>query len=212
MNNIVKIAQTIADRLRRSSDILLLERLENSAYSLRATFLRRDYQKSREIHPSTVLSLGCVKLIKVDAAECCDIETKCKVKRTEERIPAPLRRNSLEPFVHVGSPYGSKYNYATDLQESLIGARRFDTTSPVYIYKDGYIYVFNTNAKEVVVKDPFEDPRLASEFNTCKQSQCSIEEDSFTPEDMIALIDDELSRKEGIAHARSQNSNHEANV
>lgn len=148
----------------------------------RAWLLRQDYEKKRTINPDAVQSLGCVPVQLVDKAECCEIETKCYILRTIDKIPKPIEfymRNGLE-FVgtidraksfQLMSPYRSnwkKYHkYTADIESAY--------------QLNGYIYVTSNTVLEYInIQGIFEDPTEAQRYNTCENGQpCFSYDDEY---------------------------------
>lgn len=80
-----------------------LEQILYHVNNQRALFLRNEYNKpGRKIDQHLVSDLGCLKLIEVDAAECCSVEIGCTALRTEKKIPALLELHSGTALQRVG--------------------------------------------------------------------------------------------------------------
>src|SRR5574343_483169 len=68
----------------------------------RALLIRRDLEKGRTISDNIGQDLGCVELIEVDKAECCNIESLCTIKRTRLQLPQPLELTDMDAITYVG--------------------------------------------------------------------------------------------------------------
>jgi hypothetical protein len=80
--------------------------LEHILYHLnnqRALWIRNEYNKpGRKIDQHLIQDLGCIKIIEVDAAECCTISSDCIALRTEKKIPALIELHSGPALERVG--------------------------------------------------------------------------------------------------------------
>jgi hypothetical protein len=196
MNQLDNITHKIAELLGRPYDVALLRSLEDSAWNLRATFIRREYDKTKIVHEDLIQDLGCIPLEMVDAAECCEIDSGCKVKRTVHPVPKPVRFKREEPFEYVGDiDHSPEYVLTTAGElELILHHSEVPSIYPYYIYRNGYIYT-TAQVKYLRVRGVFETPSEASIFNDCKDSHCDTEEEAFIPGDMAELIETELLRK-----------------
>ena len=68
-----------------------LEQLKFNIKYYRAMFIRRDFARHGIVTRHFEQNLGCLKLKKMDAAQCCDFETGCDVYRTVLKIPKTVR-------------------------------------------------------------------------------------------------------------------------
>lgn len=148
----------------------------------RALHIRNEYNKAgRKIDPFVEQDLGCVKLVAVDSADCCDVEisSDCTLLRTEHIIPNTIDLHNGPAITRVGPISKTKtpfsfipYNraiYATDEKYSKRVIQSF--------LLNGYVYVITPNTESMFleyinVRGIFETPSDAATFSNCDGSTC----------------------------------------
>lgn len=180
---------SIADNVGQPFNDVLQERLTNSILASRVWFLRRDYEKTKMLPESAIFEIRCIELIDVDATECCDSNIKlgCTVRRTKYKIPdiLYLKDQISVSFKYVGSPDRSQPSFAYILPEQIpyLTTGKFIKQLPRFTYINGYIYVFNTLAKEITTRAAFSDLLQLKDFCGANAGGCLFDADNINIED-----------------------------
>lgn len=191
MASLNEIVHSIADKLGKPTDFLLLQNLKFSVINYRALFIRQDFTKTSHFNPLLIQDLGCITMEKVDSAECCTIESECLVNRTTLEIPNPIRFKGAEDFVFVGG-IDKRTRFTLSLPEEVpyLEYNKYSTGLIRYYYMNKRIYVTDNNLSHINVRGIFEDPRAASKFKRCDDDEsCYTDDSTFPcPADMIIGI------------------------
>lgn len=194
MASLNELAYSIATKLGKPIDYMLIQDIKFSIVNYRALFIRQDYTKNGRYHYLLVQDLGCLETELTDSAECCTVESGCDVVRTKLEIPDPVRLKGLEDFVFVGG-IDKKTRYTMSIPEEIgyLQYSKFTKNDPRYYYMNKRIYLINVPVGYVNVRGIFADPRKAELFNNCSGADCYTDDEQFPcPEDMIVGI------KEGL--------------
>ena len=176
------------------------EQIKFNIKHYRAVFIRRDYAKNGFNSRHTEQDLGCLELMQVDAAKCCNLpETGCNVYRTVKKIPKTIRYNFEEALSYIGDVSGM--GTIPFVNSNTIQFLPYDkyTSGKYKSYMIGdYLYVYNADGlKYVNVRGVFEDPKEVSDFD-CNGVNCY--DDSASPfpipMDMLDLINTGILTKE----------------
>ncbi|MDC6350699.1 hypothetical protein PP178_03980 [Zeaxanthinibacter sp. PT1] len=172
MTTLNKIVYDIAHSQGREHELDYIERLKFRVHGLRATIIRRDLDRNRFTPNIYLQTIGCLDMEFVDASSCCGVEVGCKVYRSTDRVPEPVRFKDRIPFYYVGT-IDSKIEYAPINRAALgtVGYSKFTAGMPRYYFDDGYIYVLGTLPKAVQVKGVFEYPNQLAPFS-CDGKAC----------------------------------------
>ena len=114
----------------------------------RALWIRNEYNKpGRKIDPHIVTDLGCLKLIEVDAAECCSITIDCIALRTEKKIPALVELHSGPALVRVGpvNKFSAPYSVTTAEVAGYRQHNKYSKNTIQAVYLNDYLYVIITD-------------------------------------------------------------------
>lgn len=165
----------------------------------RALFLRRDTQKNKFVSSTLEQDLGCIDLVSVDKAECCDVTTDCKILRTDVKIPRPIRLNDKDLFTYVGS-IDKQHNWkiVRPYEARWEKYNKFTSKTTSVFYRNEYIYVLtnNTFLDKLNVRLVLYDPRDAKDF-ICDEQPCFTYDSLFPiPSDMIQPIRELIVTKE----------------
>ena len=68
----------------------------------RAELIKQGANKGYTIDSYVIQSLGCIDLEEVDASECCEVPSGCKILRTNVSIPTPIKMHSRQLITRVG--------------------------------------------------------------------------------------------------------------
>lgn len=145
----------------------------------------------------------CVELIEVDPVRCCNISSRCRIKRTKEKVPTiveagngPLIRNvtSLDGFhqLHPTTPQ----SYSRKLIKTT---SKFDKTK-YYWFSDGYLYFPNIEWDAISIEAYFSDDISALNCDTADEAPCRNKQDEefFIPSDLIGRMDNAIYQDLGI--------------
>lgn len=190
MASLNEIAYSIATKLGKPIDIMLINDIKFSVINYRSLFIRQDYTKSGKYHQLLVQDLGCVPVEKVDSAECCTVESGCFVYRTKDKIPDPIRLKGLEDFTFVGATDKiSRYTSILPEEIEYLKHNKYTSKDPRYYYMNEYVYLLNLQPEYVNIRGIFADPREVAKFNQCEDAECYTDDSRFpVPEDMIPGI------------------------
>jgi hypothetical protein len=153
----------------------------------RALLVRNELNKNRTIDSDIVQDLGCVAMEPVDPAECCDVQTGCKVMRTSLKIPATIELHNKDAITRIGPANKSLRAFSrTTLEGSKwVGSGKY-TTQGIYAYRDNeYIYLISKNDDHkfidtINIKGVFENPSDTIPFVNCSTgSSCYSSDDQY---------------------------------
>ena len=213
MATLAQITYNIASAVNRQNDLTFIKRLEFMVQYYRSLLIKRDIDSGRKIPQQFIQSLGCLETIEVDAAECCDIQIDCLVRRTKEKIPTSLRLRSGNYFNYVGTIDGMKNFDRTE--DGAISYRKYSkyvSKKPFYVYKNDYIYIFETEAEAILVKGIFENPEDVSVFNNCGGENCFDSNSEYpVSADLVQQITQSIMATE-LRIENPQNDNNEINI
>lgn len=195
-NEVDKIVYKLADLLNRRNDYPFLQEARDSAWRMRETFLRQDFNKNLLFRPSSIQDLGNIPLVRVVKGESMYLGDKCKVKRTEVPIPDPIETDFHNILYYVGTVDGSPAYQPVD-EFTLENEEHFTYPNlyPTYLYKHGYIYTFEDLKGHINVRTMFRYPEQAALFAKYPNSKCSIETSAYLPGDMSTLIEQEIFKQ-----------------
>lgn len=168
-----------------------LDQLKFNIKYYRAMFIRRDFARNGMVTRHFEQNLGCLKLKKMDAAQCCDFKTGCDVYRTVLKIPKTVRFAFRDAITFVGHINGSDPIALVEAHMlKYVVHDRYTAHKPKAYMIGDYLYLYNPGDMEYVnVRGVFEDPEDLKDY-TCEDSTCY--DDSVTefpiPMDMLALI------------------------
>lgn len=189
MASLNEISYSIADKLGKPLDYLLINDIKFSIVNYRALYIRQDYTKNGRYNALFIQDLGCVVTEETDSAECCTYTSGCSVVRTKLELPDPVRLKGLEDFVFVGG-IDKRTRFTMILPEEMqyIDYNKYSKNEPRYYYLNKRAYV--TVPEGVInIRGIFADPRAAAKFKHCDSTPCYSDDDRFPcPEDMIPGI------------------------
>ena len=171
-------------------DHISLAQIKFNVKHYRAVQIRRDYVRNGQITRHLEQDLGCVKLIEVDAAKCCNLNVGCTVFRTVKTIPKTIRFNFKEAITHVGGIDG--ISTIPFIESHMIPYLEYDkyTKDKAKSYMIGdYLYIYNPGTMEYInIRGIFEDPETISSFD-CDGVDCYDDNSEFPlPMDMLQSI------------------------
>ncbi len=190
MATLNEISYSLASKLGKPFDYLLIQDLKFSIINYRALFIRQDYTKNGVYNRVLVQDLGCIPTELVDSAECCDLESDCLVRKTTLTLPQPVRLKGLEDFVFVGG-IDKRTRFTMTIPEEIqfIGYSKYSKNEPRYYYMNDSVYLIKSDADYINIRGIFADPREAAIFNHCEGADCYTDDNNFPcPQDMITGI------------------------
>lgn len=169
----------------------------------RATFIRRDLNMGKQLDRQLVQDLGCVKVICVDASECCEIESSgTTVLRTEKPLPKLIELYNKNLLTFVGTVDKQEaYQITTPTQARWSKFNKF-TKKGIRAYlqsNTNYLYIINApNGIELInIQGVFENPEEIKNFNNCDGTPCFSKDNEYPiSAHMIPAITQEIINKE----------------
>lgn len=176
LNSIVySIWNTVRARV-NINDSITWELVKFHVLNLRAQLLKQDSNKGYTADPYVIQDLGCVELVRADAAECCQVDVGCNVLRTKLQIPSTIELHHKQLFTRIGpikkdeEPFDYiSYEKVPFLKHSKYTKKRviaYQTSTSGYMYFVVPDFKLKT-MKYVNIQGVFEDPTQVSEFTTC---------------------------------------------
>lgn len=156
-------------------------RIEDSQFEYwihqtRATLAAQDIKKRKDISDVLIQYISCLNLIEVDKSECCEIETNCKILRTELQIPSTIEVNASNMIIRVTKPNGDIISKINEFQSKYDKYNKYANNKTKYYHKNRYIYIFNSSQEELIEKITvagiFDDPTEVAQYNSCNGSTC----------------------------------------
>lgn len=158
--------------------------LRERIFQLRALFIRRSSQK-HGLDEELKMSVD-IPVIKVDSNDSC-YSSNCTIKRSETKVPVPVRLSRGLPFDFVGTLKGIPYSFMR------YGEQNFYNLIPIrqdirgYFINNGYIYLVNpTNEHYIRVRHVFEN--IDEAVSMCDSSCTTEDTDIFLPGDLVSDI------------------------
>ena len=190
-----KIASDIAGNLDKPFDVRFIERIKFAVLYWRAELIRRDSEKNNI--SKEFLNKFVTNLIDVDIADSCLIDIGCKVKRTQYKIPRPIRQKDVDSlFPFLGSADGKQSFSMVDMELlDMYKHSKYTNKEPRVDYTNGYLYVYDMSSesyrskiKYIRIHGVFFDPRAISEI-MCDDEPCWTDDDELPiGSDMVRTI------------------------
>jgi hypothetical protein len=187
-----ELVDVISWQFERGTDHVFKERVKFNVLSARAEAIRQYLDKYRSYPVSLISQLNCLETEKADIAECCSTKINCKVTKTVDIIPSPIRLKGLSSaYQYVGTIDNSKaFGYIDPNQLQYILADRFMPNNQIfYSYINGKIYIFNSHPTKIRVKGIFNNPYDINTLNDCDGSP-ECKGNLEIPDDFVTLIKD----------------------
>jgi|SRR6218665_1010329 len=184
----------------------------------RALWIRNEYNKpGRKIDPQMEQDLGCLKLVEVDAADCCEIKTGCIMLRTEMKMPMFIDLHTGPAITRVGPVSKIMRPYVfTNYQRVPYQLEGKYSSKEVYMFLlNGYMY-FVTNNPElqtvdyVNVRGLLANPRDMEDFD-CEDHCFSLDDQYPMPNWMIPYIKEQILKQFGVALQIPKDDTNDAN-
>lgn len=169
MYSIDEIAEIKAHEWGFPFDHALRERIKKLVIPYLATIIQRRYDQTGKYPTSLILTLDCIELIRDD----CYGLNGVNLKRTKDKIPAPLTTRNQSDFNYVGEKnYSKSFSRIRPESLSLQKHKMFSSKYPYYFYDKNYIYFGNVNNLQYatisyVPENPLEVLKLQGEEDSC---------------------------------------------
>ena len=197
------ILNTIRGGRSSNTEVISLDQIKYAIKYYRTTFIRRDQFRNANRYRQFEQDLGFLSVSEVDTAESDSEDSYKFLYRTDKQIPSPVRLKRSEAITFVGGlDKAGKPIPVVDAHRNYWNQfSKYTSRSPEAYYRNGYIYLDNTNYMEKInVRGIFEDPEEVFEFAQ-KEDGTDLytgEEPFPIPQDMIegitkGLINGELS-------------------
>jgi hypothetical protein len=159
----------------------------------RAEYIRQDQTKNYFDSEQFYQDLGCVSVIKVDKAECCEVDFGCDVARTSIQIPAFLRLSNRYGLKISAVDKTSRFQQILPERTAFYKDRKYPSmTIPFYIINNYIYFPYTENMVEVNVRAILSEPEKAKTF-VCSGSACYTDDSEYPiSEDMINLINKDV--------------------
>ena len=182
---------------------------------VRAMLIRRDANENWDINPDYYQDLGCIKLIKVDKAECCEIDLDCDILRTEIKLPKPIRLKTKVAIIVNAVDKQTTLDVILPQRSPYIKYSKYTAAIPRVYYLNGYIYVPNTlELTNLNVRAIIENPEEANSF-LCDGEFCYTADSNYPlPADMVQPLTELILSKEMnymLKTAPDENNNSQPN-
>lgn len=163
----------------------------------RAQYIRQDQTKNYFDSEQFYQDLGCVSVIKVDKAECCEVDFGCDVARTSIQIPAFLRLNNRYGIKVSAVDKVSRFQQILPERTPFYGNRKYPSmTIPFYIINNYIYFPYTENMVEVNVRAILSKPDAAKAF-VCSGTACYTDDSEYPmSQDMIDLLNKDIFNTE----------------
>jgi hypothetical protein len=208
MKELDNITYKIAEIKGKRNDVPFIMSARETAIEIRATFLRRDFDKNLRYRQSSIQNLGNIPLEKVSTTEFTILSRVCRLKRSKVKIPEPIETKHVTHWMYIGSPDGSpEFQLNTQFNLEYAAEQAFPNIFPSYFFKDQYLYVADYEGGFVNIKTMFRDPREAARFAAYPNSDCSVETKAYIPKDIVHDIELEMFRKYSVSQEEQDKVN-----
>ena len=174
---------------------------------LRSTYLKNEFNKTRNSSEAYVQDLGCLKLETVDPAECEGIETGNFIRRTIDEVPTPISTHTGLLFTRIGPVDKTQipFNFYDYNRSPYIAEGRFIKGLVHAYYRDNRIYIYTKECvdfikmiDEINVRGIFDDPEEIEENfknNPCYSSDGRYPITRWLKEYIVKTIVQEMLQK-----------------
>lgn len=146
----------------------------------RAMLISQALQKKETITDSWIQSISCLDLIEVDKSECCEIETDCKILRTQLSIPETVEARSANTIVRVLKPNGNHISEVNPSEARYTKYTKYGNIGTKWYFKNGYIYIIDDEYLEkITVYGIFDRPSDLADYVSCDGSTCYTPDDEY---------------------------------
>lgn len=200
MNTLNQLAYSILDVVKPKASItepITLEGIKYHIKNTRALLIRNEINKMRSVDPEIIQDLGCVSVIAVDRAECCDLDIGCNFLRTTLKIPGFIELHQkplltrVGPIDKINRPYQLisyeriPFEFYNKFTKSQIKAFLMNNNDYLYlaIDKDN---ILSKSLTKINIQGVFEDPTDVQRFQTCSGTVCYSDDSTFPMKQWMA--------------------------
>lgn len=155
----------------------------------RAQYIKQDQNKNYFDNDQFYQDLGCIKMIPVDKAECCDIELDCNILRTEVPIPKLIRLNNRLPIKISAVERQTRFTIILPERVPFLGHTKFSQLGVKIYWLNNYLYIPESlDIRAINVRGIIENPNDAKTF-ICDGDACYTDSSDYPlTTDMLDLI------------------------
>lgn len=179
---------------------LSLRQIEFWVKYYREVIIKQQDDKDRTLDSVLLQDLGCVPMVLVDSAECCEITTCDRVLRTKDKIPQPITLSYNEAFTYVGSiDFKNPFQKIATTHIPFVNYDKYIGKLKKWYYKDGYIYIVNDLYMDFIkVVGVFYDPTEIAKYKQCGNGNSCYDDNTQYPISgyMVQLITQLILEKE----------------
>ncbi len=195
MNSLNQLAYSVLETVTPKAVIgqpITLDIIKFHIKNVRAQFIRNEGNKNRSIDPEIIQDLGCVDLVLVDRAECCDTEIDCFFLRTRNKLPGFIELHHkpmvtrIGPVDKIARPYQLipfervPFEFYNKFTRNEIKAFLMNNNDYMYfaIHKDN---ILSRSLTKVNIQGILENPSDASFFTSCSGQSCFSDDSTSFP-------------------------------
>jgi len=180
MRSLNQFADNILLDVKQPFNYVLRESIKDDIKQLRAEFLRQDYSSNAGMNDISYRQRFSLKLIDVESNECGAPIELC-LRRTDVKVPFPVRRKTTEPFFYIGSRAGDTFTYINIVDLPYIHLQSFSENINPYFIFNNYVYILKKDRlKFLTFEDIFENPDEV--LTVCVDSdKCFTDDDEDFP-------------------------------
>lgn len=142
-------------------------------HEARAMLISQALSKRQNITDVWVQAIKCLKLIQVDASECCLTPSNCYVLRSEQQLPITIETHLDNSIVRVTNTDGDIITRSNPFEAKYNKYNKYTADKPQWFIQNGYLYITNVDIIEyVTVYGLFEDPTVLASFIDCNGQSC----------------------------------------
>jgi hypothetical protein len=166
----------------------------------RAQYLRQDQTKNYFDNDFYYQDLGCLELVKVDRAECCEIDLGCDILKTKIKLPDPLRFEQRLAIKVNAIDKATRFQIILPERAQFVSSSKYGSFAVRCYWLNGYLYFpFNEELTRINVREVLAKPTDAKQF-ICGDGPCFTDNSEYPlPADIIDLITKDIINTEAKA-------------
>lgn len=215
-NEIIYDLLEVIERFQISDDVDIDERQIIFNFNRqRELWINNTYNKPGiQIDPVLIQGLGCVSLTLVDEAECCNVDTGCKILRTSKPIPKPIVfKDGIELRIGTNKLTNVPFSIKNISQMPYLAYNKYTANMMYVFYHNNYLYfkskdnIYNF-LESVKIWGVFADPEQAASFEDCGITNCFSYDDEYPIKgDLYPYIKGEVLKQFGIKENKDNENN-----
>lgn len=190
----ITLNQIAADieNLATSGDLSYSFRIEREQvyfwiHETRSMLISQALSKRQNISDVWVQAIKCLKLIQVDASECCLVPSKCVVLRSEQQLPITIETHLDNSIIRVTTVSGEIITKSNPFEAKYNKYNKYTAEKPQWFIQNGYLYITNTDLLEyVTLYGLFEDPSELADWYDCEGNGCFDIDSSYPVSNKMA--------------------------